>query len=215
MQARPAARPSATLLAAVGNNAEWCAAFCRASGVTGTGSRRGAVWCADGLAPELYPELVTLRPEVSAADVGRLAPLPGSAVKDSFQDVDLAAEGSGSCSRRPGSACAARTSAPTPAGHAAARARPTSWPPGWRTAGPTSRCPSACWTARSSAPSWYGGGTGGSGSDRLHDGRVRRCQQPVRARGSGPGLVDAHPPPPGGPAHPRRRWLRARLRPGC
>ena len=91
MQARPAAQPSATLLAAVENNVEWCAAFCRASGVTG--SRRGAVWCADGPAPELYPELVTLRPGVSAAEVASLAPLPGSAVKDSFQDVDLAAEG--------------------------------------------------------------------------------------------------------------------------
>ncbi len=85
MQARPAAQPSATLLSAVGNNAEWCAAFCRASGVTG--SRRGAVWCADGPAPELYPELVTLRPGVSAAEVASLAPLPGSAVKDSFQDT--------------------------------------------------------------------------------------------------------------------------------
>ena len=58
-----------------------------------TGSRRGAVWSADGPAPELYPELVTLRPGVSAAEVAGLAPLPGSAVKDSFQDVDLAAEG--------------------------------------------------------------------------------------------------------------------------
>jgi ribosomal protein S18 acetylase RimI-like enzyme len=91
MQARPAAQPSATLLAAVENNAEWCAAFCRACGVIG--SRRGAVWSADGPAPELYPELVTLRPGVSAAEVASLAPLPGSAVKDSFQDVDLAAEG--------------------------------------------------------------------------------------------------------------------------
>lgn len=32
---------------------------------------------------------------MSAAEVASLAPLPGSAVKDSFQDVDLAAEGYG------------------------------------------------------------------------------------------------------------------------
>jgi hypothetical protein len=91
MQVRAAAQPSGTLRAAVENNARWCAAFCQASGVTG--SRRGAVWCADGPTPELYPELVTLRPGMSAAKVASLAPLPGSAVKDSFQDVDLAAEG--------------------------------------------------------------------------------------------------------------------------
>lgn len=91
MQGRPAAQASATLLAAVENNAQWCAVFCRASGVTG--SRRGAVWSADGPAPELYPELITLRPGVGAAEVASLTPLPGSAVKDSFQDLDLAAEG--------------------------------------------------------------------------------------------------------------------------
>lgn len=91
MWARPAAQPSATLLAAVENNAKWCAAFCRSCGVTG--SRRGALWCADGPTPEFYPELVTLRPGVSAAEVASLAPLPGSAVKDSFQDIDLASVG--------------------------------------------------------------------------------------------------------------------------
>lgn len=155
MQARPAAQPSATLLAAVENNAEWCAAFCRASGVTG--SRRGAVWCADGPAPEIYPQLVNLRPGVGAAEVTSLAPLPGSAVKDSFQDVDLAAEGFRQLFQASWLSLHRKDLGPDPAGSAAVRARRTSWPPGWRRARPTSRCPNACWTARSSAPSWYGG----------------------------------------------------------
>lgn len=91
MRARAGAQPSRTLRAAVENNARWCAAFCQASGVTG--SRRNGVWCVDGPAPALYPEVVTLRPGSSATEVANLAPFPGSAVKDSFQDVDLAAEG--------------------------------------------------------------------------------------------------------------------------
>lgn len=79
------------LQAAVENNARWCAAFCQASGVTE--SHRKGVWCVEGPAPKFYPEVITLRPGLSAPEVASLAPLPGSAVKDSFQDVDLAAEG--------------------------------------------------------------------------------------------------------------------------
>lgn len=79
------------LLAAVANNAAWCAAVCAGLGVGG--STHGGVWVVDGQAPARYPAVITLRPGAAAAEVARLAPRSGAAVKDSFNDLDLKAEG--------------------------------------------------------------------------------------------------------------------------
>lgn len=79
------------LLAAVANNIAWCAAVCRASGIGS--STHGDVWVVDGQAPARYPAVVTLRPGADRAEVARLASQSGGAVKDSFDDVDLAEAG--------------------------------------------------------------------------------------------------------------------------
>jgi hypothetical protein len=71
------------ILAVVRNNAEWCAAVCRAHGIGGTFGPRA--WLSAAPAPPLYPDAVTLVPEATAADV-----VAAHKVKDSFAALDLA-----------------------------------------------------------------------------------------------------------------------------
>ncbi|MFI7018735.1 hypothetical protein [Streptomyces sp. NPDC050164] len=79
--------------AAARNNAEWCAAMCRAHGVAGEfGSE---AWAAAGRAPLFYPDAVTLEPgadpDALVARIDRGS--PGASVKDSFADLDLTGAG--------------------------------------------------------------------------------------------------------------------------
>ncbi|KOW00128.1 hypothetical protein ADK65_16285 [Streptomyces sp. NRRL B-1140] len=83
----------ALVRAAARNNAEWCAAMCRAHGVK---DEFGAdAWAAPVRTPLFYPDAVTLG---SDADPGALTARidtasPGASVKDSFADLDLAEAG--------------------------------------------------------------------------------------------------------------------------
>jgi hypothetical protein len=78
--------------AAAQNNAEWCDAFCRTYGIGGL--FRGDCWWSPVRTPPLYPDAVTLVPNV---DVGRLLSgidtSEGCSVKDSFADMDLTGSG--------------------------------------------------------------------------------------------------------------------------
>ncbi|OUD01668.1 hypothetical protein [Streptomyces swartbergensis] len=79
--------------AAARNNAEWCAAMCRAHGVAGEFG--GEAWVTTGRAPLYYPDAVTLEPGadpdalVARVDTGP----PDASVKDSFADLDLTGAG--------------------------------------------------------------------------------------------------------------------------
>ncbi|MFE9409118.1 hypothetical protein ACFYN0_10000 [Streptomyces sp. NPDC006704] len=78
---------------AVRDNAAWCAALCRAHGITGrTGPR---AWTSPRRTPLYYPDAVTLTPDASPRDiVGRIdLTAPGATVKDSFAALDLTGEG--------------------------------------------------------------------------------------------------------------------------
>lgn len=76
---------------AVDNNVAWCAAVCRASGLGY--STHGGVWVVDGPAPARYPAVITTHRGTDPAEVIRLAPQSGVAVKDSYDDVDLTEAG--------------------------------------------------------------------------------------------------------------------------
>jgi hypothetical protein len=84
---------SADVLAAADNNARWCDAVCR--------SHRLAthfvndLWIAPDGSPRFYPDLVTLRPSASVADVVTHLAADAEHVKDSFACLDLAPEGFG------------------------------------------------------------------------------------------------------------------------
>ncbi|MFJ8048934.1 hypothetical protein [Streptomyces luteogriseus] len=83
----------ALVRAAARNNAEWCAAMCRAHGVTG---EFGAdAWAAAVRTPLYYPDAVTLGPDADPyALTARIdTASPGASVKDSFADLELAAAG--------------------------------------------------------------------------------------------------------------------------
>ena len=82
-----------TLLdAAVANNALWCDAVCRSHGYPGVFSAR--LWISAHHDLEFYPNVITLRPEVTAAETALARDRSGRyAVKDSFARLDLAAEG--------------------------------------------------------------------------------------------------------------------------
>ncbi|GGP83675.1 hypothetical protein GCM10010278_72850 [Streptomyces melanogenes] len=78
--------------AAARNNAEWCAALCRAHGITGTWGPRA--WTSARRTPLLYPDAVTLDPGAGPREVvERIDASPGASVKDSFAALDLAADG--------------------------------------------------------------------------------------------------------------------------
>ncbi|WP_306965781.1 hypothetical protein [Streptomyces afghaniensis] len=85
--------PPFLVRAAARNNAEWCAAMCRAHGVAG--GFGDEAWAAAGRAPVYYPDAVTLEPGadpdalVTRVDTGS----PGASVKDSFADLDLTGAG--------------------------------------------------------------------------------------------------------------------------
>jgi hypothetical protein len=74
------------------NNAEWCDVFCRSHGIAGSFER--GRWYTTRRPPPLYPDVVTLRPGLSAhATLARVTVGPGCHVKDSFADLDLDAAG--------------------------------------------------------------------------------------------------------------------------
>ncbi|MEV0318073.1 hypothetical protein ACIBKX_07400 [Streptomyces sp. NPDC050658] len=76
--------------AAARNNAEWCDAVCRAHDLPGEFG--AGAWSNARRTPPLYPDAVTLGPDVSPADlVSRVdTDSPGCSVKDSFACLDLA-----------------------------------------------------------------------------------------------------------------------------
>ncbi len=82
----------ALLGAAVANNASWCDAVCRSHSHPGAFGAR--VWISAHHDLEFYPNVITLGPEVTAAETALARDQPGRyAVKDSFARLDLAAEG--------------------------------------------------------------------------------------------------------------------------
>ena len=77
---------------AAANNALWCDAVCRSHGYPGVFS--GRLWISAHHDLEFYPNVITLRPEVTAAETAPARDRSGRyAVKDSFARLDLAAEG--------------------------------------------------------------------------------------------------------------------------
>ncbi|MFE9122979.1 hypothetical protein [Streptomyces sp. NPDC007172] len=79
--------------AAARNNADWCAALCRAHGITG--ETDPYAWTSPRRTPLYYPDAVTLTPEASPGDIlGRIdLTAPGASVKDSFAALDLSDAG--------------------------------------------------------------------------------------------------------------------------
>jgi hypothetical protein len=78
--------------AAARNNAEWCDAFCRTHGVVGC---FGADWWkSPERTPPLYPDAVTLSPDVASGRLlSEIDASDGCSVKDSFADLDLTPDG--------------------------------------------------------------------------------------------------------------------------
>ena len=77
---------------AADNNAQWCDLVCRSHGVP-TARERG-LWVALRRPPMLYPDAVTLSPDLAAEDVLQsVQDGPGCSVKDSFGTLDLAPMG--------------------------------------------------------------------------------------------------------------------------
>jgi hypothetical protein len=73
---------------AVRNNAAWCDAVCRVHGVPT--SWQADWWAARRRSPRFYPDAITLRPGAAFATVaGSLEAGRGSAIKDSWADLDL------------------------------------------------------------------------------------------------------------------------------
>jgi hypothetical protein len=89
----PARVPSPPGVAdAAGNNAAWCAAVARTHGIAGT--LAADAWTASERTPPLYPDAVTLRPDVDARSLlARIDAGAGASVKDSFATLDLAPHG--------------------------------------------------------------------------------------------------------------------------
>jgi hypothetical protein len=80
------------LAAAAANNAAWCAAMCRSHGTTSAFAHDA--WTSGARTPPLYPDAVTLVPDVDAHDLlTRVDASPGCSVKDSFATLDLAPHG--------------------------------------------------------------------------------------------------------------------------
>jgi hypothetical protein len=87
-------RDTELLAAAVANNASWCDAVCRSHGYPGKFSPR--LWTSTRHRLRFYPNAITLRPDVTAAEVlAAAATVPSLpfAVKDSFARLDLASAG--------------------------------------------------------------------------------------------------------------------------
>ncbi len=80
------------LEAAIANNARWCDAVCRTHGIRGEFDDQA--WSTSYRSPPLYPDAVTLSPEVDAeALLSRVDASDGCSIKDSYADVDLRAYG--------------------------------------------------------------------------------------------------------------------------
>jgi hypothetical protein len=78
--------------AAVANNAFWCDAVCRSHGFPGTFDPR--LWRSTRHRLRLYPNAITLRPEVTAPEVlPAVSASQPCGVKDSFARLDLAPAG--------------------------------------------------------------------------------------------------------------------------
>ncbi len=73
-------------------NARWCDTVCRAHGFAGTFTRH--VWKSARRTPPLYPDAVTLTPDVTVPEVLEgIETSPGCSVKDSFGRLDLSQAG--------------------------------------------------------------------------------------------------------------------------
>lgn len=73
---------------AAANNAAWCDLVCRTHGIEG--ELHGAAWTSPTRTPSLYPDAITLAPDVGVAEVlARVDCSPGCSVKDSFASLDL------------------------------------------------------------------------------------------------------------------------------
>jgi hypothetical protein len=82
----------ALLRAAVANNASWCDAVCRSHGHPGVFTAR--LWISARHALTLYPNAITLSPDVTAPQTqAGQDPSRPYAVKDSFARLDLTSEG--------------------------------------------------------------------------------------------------------------------------
>jgi hypothetical protein len=74
------------------NNAEWCDAFCRTHGIAGSFAEDA--WSSPERTPPFYPDAVALVPDADAASIlARVDAGAGCSIKDSFAELDLAAEG--------------------------------------------------------------------------------------------------------------------------
>lgn len=81
-----------TAAEAAANNAAWCDLVVRATGAPTT--THPGFWSTPRRSPEAYPDAVTLRPGVVAAEVlAAIDDSPGASVKDSFADLDLSPHG--------------------------------------------------------------------------------------------------------------------------
>jgi hypothetical protein len=77
---------------AVRDNAAWCDLVCRLHRFTPEGDAR--LWWSARRTPDLFPDAVTLVPDLAVLDVlGRITDSSGASVKDSFATLDLADQG--------------------------------------------------------------------------------------------------------------------------
>jgi hypothetical protein len=80
------------LVLAVRENATWCDVVCRSHRLRPEADTR--LWWSGVRTPDLYPDAVTLDPEVTELEVlGRIHDVPGASVKDSFATLDLGPHG--------------------------------------------------------------------------------------------------------------------------
>ncbi len=80
------------LTLAVRENAAWCDLVCRLHRFTPEGD--GRLWWSARRTPDLFPDAVTLVPDLSVLDVlGRINDSFGASVKDSFATLDLTDQG--------------------------------------------------------------------------------------------------------------------------
>jgi hypothetical protein len=80
------------LVLAVRENATWCDVVCQSHRLRPDADAR--IWWSNRRTPSLYPDAITLDPEVGEFDVlARIHDAPGASVKDSFAALDLAPDG--------------------------------------------------------------------------------------------------------------------------
>lgn len=80
------------LTLAVREHAAWCDLVCRLHRFTPEADAR--LWWSARRSPDLFPDAVTLVPDLPVLDVlGRITDTPGASVKDSFATLDLTDQG--------------------------------------------------------------------------------------------------------------------------